>query len=108
MKREIESLLIKAQNIVLNTNCIKEKLDKTQNIKCIISGDKEETVNKIRECSNQAQKKYKNEHDWVGKVIYLELCKKLKCHNTDKWYMHQTESVIENCCVVVRKRYTVK
>ena len=28
--------------------------------------------------------------DWVGKIIHLELCK------TNKWYMHNKESVLDN------------
>ena len=43
-----------------------------------------------------AKKEYKTTHDWVGKVIYLELCKKLKFDLTTKCYMHKSESVREN------------
>ena len=32
----------------------------------------------ISECSKLAQKQYKTTHDWVGKIIHRELCKKLK------------------------------
>ena len=35
-------------------------------------------------------------HDWVGKVIHWELYKKLKFDHTNKWYMHNQESVLEN------------
>ena len=35
-------------------------------------------------------------HDWVGKVIHLESWKKLKFDYTNKWYMHNPESVLEN------------
>ena len=35
-------------------------------------------------------------HDWAGKVISLELCKKLKFEYTNKWYMHNPESVLVN------------
>ena len=37
---------------------------------------KDEMVNHISESSKQAQKEYKIRIDWVGKVIYWELCKK--------------------------------
>ena len=40
--------------------------------------------------------KYKTRHDWVGKMIYGELCKKFKLNQTNKWYMHNPESVREN------------
>ena len=49
----------------------------------------------IIECSKQAQKKYESRHDWVGKVIHWELCKKLNFDHTTKWYMHKQESVKE-------------
>ena len=39
---------------------------------------------------------YKTRHDWVGKAIHRELCKKLKITHTNKWYMHNPASVQEN------------
>ena len=32
----------------------------------------------------------------VGKVINQELCNKLKFDHTNKWYMHNPESVLKN------------
>ena len=74
-KREIESLLIAAQNNTIRTNHIKARIDKTpKNSKCKLYGDRDETVNHIiSECSKLAQKKYKTRHDWVGKVIPWEI-----------------------------------
>ena len=42
------------------------------------------------------QKEYKTRHNWVGKVTYWKLCKRLKFNHTSKWYMHKPESVLEN------------
>ena len=42
------------------------------------------------------QKEYKTRHDKVMKVIHRELCKKLKFGHTNKSYMHNQESVLEN------------
>ena len=42
------------------------------------------------------QKKYKTRHDWVGKVIHWEMCKKCKFDHTNKWYIHKPASVLEN------------
>ena len=47
-------------------------------------------------CSKLAQKEYKTRHDWVGKVIYWELCKKLKFDPMNKWCMHTTAAVLES------------
>ena len=33
---------------------------------------------------------------WVGKVIHWGLYKKFKSDHTNKWYIHYTESVLEN------------
>ena len=74
-KREIESLLITAQNNVVRTNHIKARIDKTQqNSKSRLCGDKDETINHIiNECCKLAQKEYKTRHDLVGKVIHWEM-----------------------------------
>ena len=35
-------------------------------------------------------------HDWVGKLIHWELCKKLIFDHMNKWYMHNPKSVLED------------
>ena len=50
----------------------------------------------IIECSKLAQKEYMTRHDWVVKVIHCELCKTFKFDHTNKWYMHNPASVLEN------------
>ena len=35
-------------------------------------------------------------HDWVGKMIHWEMCKKFKFDHTNKWYMHNPAPVLEN------------
>ena len=68
-----------------------------QNNKCRHCGDRDETINHmISECSKLAQKEYKTRHDWVGKVIHWEMCKTFKFDPTNKWYMHNPASVLEN------------
>ena len=42
------------------------------------------------------QKEYKTRHNWVDKVNHWALCKKFKFDHTNKWYMHNSESVFEN------------
>ena len=97
-KRETEPLLIAAQNNTIRTNHIKARIDKTQqNSKCRLCVDRDKTLNHIiSECSKLAQKEYKTRHDWVGKVILREMCKKFKFDHTNKWYMHNRASVLEN------------
>ena len=98
-KRETESLLIAAQNNAVRTNNIKATIDKTQkkNSKFRQFGDRDEGSNHIiSEFSKFAQKEYKSRHDWVGKLIHREMCKKLKFDHTNKCYMHNPAPVLEN------------
>ena len=71
---------------VKNWQICQSKKDKTQqNSKCRLYGDWEETINHIiSKCSKLAQREYKTRHDWVGKVIHWELCKKFKFDHTSK------------------------
>ena len=98
LKRGTESLLIAAQDNAIRTNHIKARIDKTQqNSKCRLCGDRDETINHIiSECSKLAQKEYKARHDWVGKVIHWEMCRKFQFNHTNKWYMHNPAPVLEN------------
>ena len=38
----------------------------------------------IIKCSKLAQKEYKARHDWVGKGIHWEMCKKFKSDHANK------------------------
>ena len=98
LKRETESLLIAAQDNAIRTNHIKARIDKTQqNSKCRLCGDRDETINDIiSECSKLAQKEYKARHDWVGKVIHWEMCRKFQFDHTNKWYMNNLAPVLQN------------
>ena len=96
LKRETDSLLIAARDNAIRTNHIKGIIDKMQqNSKCRLCGDRNETINHISECGKLAQK-YKARHNWVGKVIHWEMCKKFKFDHTNKWYMHNPAPVLEN------------
>ena len=98
LKRETESLLIAAQDNAIRTNHIKTRIDKTQqNSKCKLCGDRDETINHIiSECSKLAQKENKARHDWVGKVIHWDMCRKVQFDHTNEWYMHNPVPVLEN------------
>ena len=87
-----------AQNSAIRTNHIKAWIDKTQqNSKCRLCSNRDKTINHIiSECSKLAQKEYKARHDWVGKVIYWEMCKKFIFDHANKWYMHNPAPVQEN------------
>ena len=68
-----------------------------QNSKCRLCGDKDETINQIIiECSKLAPTEYKTRHDWVGRVTHWELSKKFKFDHSNKWYMPNPQSVLQN------------
>ena len=92
--REPESLRIAAQNNTIRTNYLKAKINKTQqNSRCRLYDNSDEMINYIiSEWSKLAQKAYKTRHVWVGKAIY----KKFEFDHTNKLYMHNPESVLEN------------
>ena len=94
----MESLLIAAQDNAIRTNHIKARIDETQqDSKCRLCGERDETINHmISESSKLAQKKYKVTYDWVGKVIYWEMCKKFQFDHTNRWYIHNPSPVLEN------------
>ena len=97
LKRETESLLIAAQNNTIKTNHIKARIDKMQQkSRCWLCCDRDEMINHISICSKLAQREYKTRHNWMGKVINWEWCKKLKFDHMNKWYMHNPESVLKN------------
>ena len=50
----------------------------------------------VSECSKLAQKEYQARHEWVGKVIHREMCRKFQFDHTNKWYMHNPAPVLEN------------
>ena len=85
----------RGKNNAIRTNHIKVRIDRTQqNNRSRLCGDRDETINHIiSECSKLAQKEYKTRHDWVVKGIHWELCKRLNFDQTNKLYMHKTESV---------------
>ena len=67
------------------------------NIADVCCDNRDETINHIAsECSKLTQKEYKTKHNWVGKVIHWEMCKKFKFDLPNKWYMHNPASVRVN------------
>ena len=96
--RETEPLLIAVQVNAMRTNRIKARIDKTQqNSKCRLCSNRDETINHlISKCSKFAQKEYKARHDWVGKVIIWEICRKFQFDHTNKWYRHNPAPVVSD------------
>ena len=59
--------------------------------------DRDETINHIiSKCRKLTQKEYNTRYDWMGKMIYWEMCKKFKFDHTNKWYMHNPVAIQDN------------
>ena len=63
-----------------------------QNSKCWLCCDTDEKWMP----QTSIEKYYKTRIDWVGQVFPWEMYKKFKFHYTNKWYIHNPESAIEN------------
>ena len=50
----------------------------------------------IAECKKLAQKEYKQRHDNIARIVYLERCQKFGLVGDFKWYNHKPSSVIED------------
>ena len=79
MKRETESLIVAAQNQRIRTNLVKAKIDKSQ-------GD-----SLCRVC-----RKLDESIDNLGKIMHWKLARKCNFEGEDKWYEHESESVLKN------------
>ena len=107
-KRKTESLLIAAQNSARRINYNKMKIDQMQP-KFWLWGDWYETIDHtINESSKLVQKEYKARHNWVGKMIYWELCKIFKIEHTNKRYMQKLESILENGMLKILWEFKIK
>ena len=87
-----------AQEQAVRTNLVKAKIDKTQeDSTCRMCGKADESINHLlSECSKMAQKEYKRRHDWIGRKIHWEVCRKYGLDTKDRWYEHEPQSVFEN------------
>ena len=99
LKKEIEGMLIAAQDQSLRTNAIRSRIYKQDVSPAYrMCGKRDETIAHVMaECKNLAQIKYKKwRHDRVGKVIHLELCRRYGFNCTETRYGHMPEGLLEN------------
>ena len=75
-EREPESLLIAAQPPPIMTNYIQAKINTQQN-KCWLCGDRDETINHINECIKLA-KVYNTRHEWVEEGDSLRIVQEIE------------------------------
>ena len=77
LKREIESLIVAAQNQSIRTNLVKAKIDKSQGDSlCRVWRKVEESIdNIVSGCIKLAQKEYKRRHDNLGRIVHWTLAR---------------------------------
>ena len=60
-------------------------------------GKRDESITHlISECKRLAQKKYKQRHNNIARIVHLELCQKFGLVGEVKWYNQKPTSVVEN------------
>ena len=97
LKREAESLIVAAQNQSIRTNLVKAKIDKSQkDTLCKLCKKADESIDHVSGCSKLAQKEYRRRHGDLGEIVHWKLARKCNFEAGDKWYEHDTESVLEN------------
>ena len=109
-KKRNRILIMAAQEKVIRTNAIKAKIGKTQaESKCKLCGKVDETVKHIAcECPILAQREYKRRHDWVGRKIHWEVCRKIGFDENEKWYKHKPQKVVQNDSWMILWGVTIK
>ena len=60
-------------------------------------GKRDESITHlVSECKRLAQKKYKQRHNNIARIVHLELCQKFGLVGEVKWYNQKPTSVVEN------------
>ena len=98
LKRETKSLIMAAQEQALRTNLVKAKLDKSQEDSMgRMCGKADESISHLlSECSKLSQEEYIRRHNWMGKKIHWEVCRKYGLEAKAKWYEHEPQAICEN------------
>ena len=97
-RKEVESLIVAAQNQSIRTNLVKARIDKSQgDFLCRVCKKVDESMDHIvSDCCKLAKKEYKRRYDNLGKIVLWKLARECNFEATDKWYKHESESVLEN------------
>ena len=95
LKREIESLIVAAQNQSIRTNLVKAKIDKSQrdSLGRVCRKVDESIDHIVSGCCKLAQKEYKRRHDNLGKIVHWKLARNCNFEAGDKWCEHEPENV---------------
>ena len=98
LKNETEGTIIAAQDQALQTNAIRNKIDKQDMIPlCKMCEERDETISHVvAECKKLAQPQYKVwRHDRLAVVVHWNMCKRYKLPYKAQWYEHTPERVLQ-------------
>ena len=110
LKRETESLIVRAQNQSIRTSLVKTKIEKNQGdpLSRVCRKVDESIDHIVSGCSKLAQKEYKSRHDNLEKIVHWKLACKSNFEGGDKWYEHEPESVLENEGYKILKDFSIQ
>ena len=95
-KERNRKLITSAQDQCIRTNNVKTKiLQMTPNAECVKPMTKQ-FIPYFSECPKLLQKEYKRQHDWMGKAVLWDICRKKGFNVPDKWYEHKPIPCTEN------------
>ena len=64
---------------------------------CRMCGETGKTISHIvSEYPKMIQREYKRRHGNVDRMVHWKLCEKLNLEKSEKWYLHNPETVSEN------------
>ena len=97
-KLPTEALICSIQEQAIRTSYVKYHIDKSvKSPSCRLCGKTDETINHIvTECPKLAQTEYKRRHGNVARMVCWKLCEKFNLEKSEKWYLHNPQSVTEN------------
>ena len=98
LKVETEGLLVAAQDQAINTRDYQKVICGQQvESKCRMCSQHEETVDHIVSgCEVLAKTEYISRHNKAAAYLHWSICKDHDIEITDKWYVHEPETVMHN------------
>jgi hypothetical protein len=110
IKREIESIIVAAQDQAINTNYFKRNILKEEiESRCRLCKEYKETIDHLTSgCPILEKNEYVIIHDKVCTHLHYSICKTLGIETTENWYSHIPKPVCqhERCNSTVESRNT--
>ena len=99
LKIPSEALICYVKEQAIRTNYVKHDIDKSvDSPSCRMCDETGETIRRIvSEYSKLTQREYKRRNDNFSlSMVHCKLCKKFNLEKSEKWYLHNPQTVSEN------------